>query len=416
VYRLGPQDDLQPVTNTTVRIEATDDSDVTTSTGGFRLYLPDLFKPGQTVTLQVDLEGYRILIPHGGQVRIPAIPLTDPVQIRLDKKGSHRFMNHEAFALLMENVANKAKEQVQTGDEPQEVDLSRYLKDWAVKYGFGLAEVRAELDKWAAEIEATSVNFYELGLAAFYKKNFGEAATNFTRSAQAHDRQLAKVREQLAKGREQEAELREKVIRDYLLAGNAHYNDYHFQDAAQSYRKALHMAPRDQLPQQWAATQNNLGNTLQAQGIRTSGEESRALLAQAVEAYRLTLEVYTREALPQDWAMTQNNLGLALQNQGIRTSGEDSRVLLAQAVEAYRLALEVYTREALPQQWATTQNNLGIALKALGEHDHNAELLIEAKQAVEAAYTFYMNSGYQHYSDYFEKELSEISQMIEKLR
>ena len=359
VYRLGPQDDLQPVTNTTVRIEATDDSDVTTSTGGFRLYLPDLFKPGQTVTLQVDLEGYRILIPHGGQVRIPATPLTDPVQLRLDKKGSHRFMNHEAFALLMENVANKAKEQVQTGDEPQEVDLSRYLKDWAVKYGFGLAEVRAELDKWAAEIEATSVNFYELGLAAFYKKNFGEAATNFTRSAQVHERQLAKVREQ-------EAELREKVIRDYLLAGNAHYNDYHFQDAAQSYRKALHMAPRDQLPQQWAATQNNLGNTLQAQGIRTSGEESRALLAQAVEAYRL--------------------------------------------------ALEVYTREALPQQWATTQNNLGIALKALGEHDHNAELLIEAKQAVEAAYTFYMNSGYQHYSDYFEKELSEISQMIEKLR
>jgi hypothetical protein len=63
-----------------------------------------------------------------------------------------------------------------------------------------------------------------------------------------------------------------------------------------------------------------------------------------------------------------------------------------------------------------TQRNLGATLKALGEHDHNADLLIEAKQAIEAAYTFYMNSGYRHYSDNFEKELSEINQMIEKLR
>lgn len=229
VYHLRSQDQLQPVTNATVRIETAGDSDVTTSDGAFRLDLPDRFKPGHTVILQVDLKGYRILFPHGGKVRIPPTTLTAPLRIRLDKKGSHRFLNNEAFEILMENVANKAKEQVKAGDEPQHIDLDRYLKAWAVKYGFGLDDVQSELDKWAAEIEATSDNFYKLGLAAFYSKNFGEAAKSFTQSAQAHERQVTKVREP-------EAELREKVIRDYLLAGSAHYNDYRFQDAVSTLR------------------------------------------------------------------------------------------------------------------------------------------------------------------------------------
>jgi hypothetical protein len=45
------------------------------------------------------------------------------------------------------------------------------------------------------------------------------------------------------------------------------------------------------------------------------------IVGQAVAACRNALEVYTREQLPQQWAMTQNNLGIALQNQGIRTGG-----------------------------------------------------------------------------------------------
>ena len=39
--------------------------------------------------------------------------------------------------------------------------------------------------------------------------------------------------------------------------------------------------------------------------------------------------------------MTQNNLGNALQEQGIRTGGEAGAHLLAEAVTAYRQALEV---------------------------------------------------------------------------
>jgi hypothetical protein len=83
-----------------------------------------------------------------------------------------------------------------------------------------------------------------------------------------------------------------------------------------------------------------------------------------VEAYRSTLEVFTREQLPKDWAMTQNNLGNTLSQQGIRTGGLQATELLRQAVEAYRSVLGVYNRQELPRDWAMTQNNLGSALLA----------------------------------------------------
>ena len=83
---------------------------------------------------------------------------------------------------------------------------------------------------------------------------------------------------------------------------------------------------------------------------RTEGTKGTELLAQAVTAYRSALEVYSREQLPQDWAMTQNNLGEALRDQAARTEGAKGVELLAQAVTAYRNALEVYSAEAFPSQ------------------------------------------------------------------
>ena len=46
-----------------------------------------------------------------------------------------------------------------------------------------------------------------------------------------------------------------------------------------------------------------------ALGERLGGPEGLRRLSEAVEAYRQALTVYTRDDLPQDWAMTQNNLG-----------------------------------------------------------------------------------------------------------
>ena len=76
-------------------------------------------------------------------------------------------------------------------------------------------------------------------------------------------------------------------------------------------------------------------------------------------AYRAALEERTRERVPLDWAQTQNNLGNALQALGERESGT---ARLEEAVAAYRAALEERTRERVPLDWAATQNNLGAAL------------------------------------------------------
>jgi tetratricopeptide (TPR) repeat protein len=62
----------------------------------------------------------------------------------------------------------------------------------------------------------------------------------------------------------------------------------------------------------------------------------------AVTAYREALQECTRQRVPLDWAMTQNNLGNALQALGERESGT---ARLEEAINAYRAALEEYTRE-----------------------------------------------------------------------
>ena len=58
--------------------------------------------------------------------------------------------------------------------------------------------------------------------------------------------------------------------------------------------------------------------TTLATALRTLGERETGTerLAQAVETYRAALEERTREQMPLDWAMTQNNLGNALRTLG----------------------------------------------------------------------------------------------------
>jgi tetratricopeptide (TPR) repeat protein len=155
------------------------------------------------------------------------------------------------------------------------------------------------------------------------------------------------------------------------------------EEAVAAYRSALEVRTRGDLPQDWAATQYNLGNALKELGTQRAGEEGRKLLEDALVAYRSSLEIRTRGDLPQDWAATQNNLGNALQQLGTRSAGEEERKLLEDAVAAYRSALEVYTKADLPQFWAETQNNLSAALLALGNELEGEEGLKRTRESVE---------------------------------
>jgi hypothetical protein len=108
-------------------------------------------------------------------------------------------------------------------------------------------------------------------------------------------------------------------------------------------------------------------------GIRVEGKAGNERLASAITAYRSALEVYTREQLPQDWALTQNNLGLALSDQAARTEGAKGAELLAQAMSAYRSALEVTTREQLPPGLGPDPERPGYRALGPGDSDRGGQ-------------------------------------------
>jgi hypothetical protein len=127
----------------------------------------------------------------------------------------------------------------------------------------------------------------------------------------------------------------------------------------------LEVRTREQLPQDWAATQSNLGTALAVLGEQASGEQAVQYLEQSVAACRAALEVYTREQLPQDWAETQYNLGVVLMVLGGRSSGEQAARCLQQSVEATENSLSIFTPEAAPYQNGFARANLEKAKAAL---------------------------------------------------
>ncbi len=162
--------------------------------------------------------------------------------------------------------------------------------------------------------------------------------------------------------------------------GNAYQNRLHgdraanLEQAIEYYQRALQVFTREAFPENWAGTQNNLGL---AYFEHLHGDRAANLEA-AIECYQLALQVHSREAFPANWANTQANLGNAYL---YRLHG-DRAANLEQAIECCQRALQVYTREAFPEDWAKTQNNLGIAYRNRlhGDRAANLEAAIECYQ------------------------------------
>lgn len=317
-------------------------------------------------------------------------------------------------------------------------DFDRYLREWSARYGFSTKEVETEIDRWIAEVEARRENAFQLGLAAFARQQFAEAAHHFRDSARERARRLREATRLKEETAEPEDRLRDELVGDLRLEGDsfqyvgdplkalASYQEAHsytsrqetptlwaatlqdtalahgslagegpptarathLAEAVQAYRQALLVYTHERLPRPWAMTQNNLGVALREQASRTDGERGNTLLAEAVQAYRQALLVYTRDRLPQEWAKTLNNLAIALRAQAVRTKGKLSDQLLGEAIKAYRQALQVRTREQLPEEWARTQSNLGVALQDQATHtdgEPGAQLLDQAVGAYQQA-------------------------------
>jgi tetratricopeptide (TPR) repeat protein len=151
------------------------------------------------------------------------------------------------------------------------------------------------------------------------------------------------------------------------------------EESLAAFESALEERTREQTPVDWATTQNNLAAVLQTLGQRKNDTQ---LLKKSVEAYKNVLREWTREGAPLDWASTLNNLGTVLRMLGERRKGPRT---LEQSVAAYNSALAERTRDRVPQDWAMTQNNLGAALQKLGEREEDPQILEQSIAAYENA-------------------------------
>ncbi len=264
VIHIGGNGEKLPDVNVTVIMKQTGDRDTTDSRGRFRVFLPKAFKAGEKVTLDVEKPDWRIQYPLEGETQIPDDPQKTLVEVRLLPVGSKLFWTHDRIEKFIQDTAEQSKQQVKPEGKPEEIDFSRYIKDWAAKYGFNAQQAREEIDKWIADIEKNQNDLYKLGLAAFAKKNFGEASALFNESAELKAKKLEVVKQQ-------EKTLTEEVVRDFRLTGDAHYNNYAFDQALQAYQRALGYVAKQQTPQLWAAIMLDIGKTHTELGNRTAG-------------------------------------------------------------------------------------------------------------------------------------------------
>lgn len=150
--------------------------------------------------------------------------------------------------------------------------------------------------------------------------------------------------------------------------------------AIKGYQIALTYFNRDKYPEEWAGTQNNLGNALVERMTGNSADN----LDEGIDCYNSALKIYQRDMFPEDWAMTQNNLGTAYKT---RENGDKSENIEI-AIQHYFAALDVYQRSVFPYQWATIQYNLGNVYcdRVTGEKAENMEIAILSYNAALEVY------------------------------
>jgi CHAT domain-containing protein len=142
--------------------------------------------------------------------------------------------------------------------------------------------------------------------------------------------------------------------------------------------EALEVYAKEEQPQAWARTKNNLGGAyLELAPFSVNPAEQ---IQEAIAVFIEALEVYTKEEQPQAWARTKNNLGGAYGE--LAPFSVNPAEQIQEAIAVFIEALGVYTKEEQPQDWANTNNNLGVAYRELAPFSANPGEQIQEAIAV----------------------------------
>ncbi|MFE9027999.1 CHAT domain-containing protein [Streptomyces iakyrus] len=156
----------------------------------------------------------------------------------------------------------------------------------------------------------------------------------------------------------------QQELGDILVQVSGPRDEQALRDVVSAYRGALEVYSPDVCSREYGKVQNNLGNVYRmlrgAAGVRGTEEEAE-LVERALSAYLAALEVRNREEDPQGWATTQNNLGNAYAERLRGEPADNNRKALC----AYRSALEVHDLLLHPDGYARAQTNLGLLYQEL---------------------------------------------------
>ncbi|MBF2016348.1 MAG: tetratricopeptide repeat protein [Rivularia sp. T60_A2020_040] len=151
------------------------------------------------------------------------------------------------------------------------------------------------------------------------------------------------------------------LIQEFPLGKRVH----NLEIAIAGYEAINSLFTYDKYPEQWAATQYNLGNSY---GDRINGQKAENI-EKAIHCYQSALKVHTRETYPYEWATIHNNLGNVYSNR----VKENKMQNLNKASEHYENALLIHTQQAYPQEWEMAQKNLAAVNQQKAERIESRE-------------------------------------------
>jgi tetratricopeptide (TPR) repeat protein len=158
--------------------------------------------------------------------------------------------------------------------------------------------------------------------------------------------------------------------------GTAYAEQRRYAEACRTYRDALLLQPRDQVPRAWALTQHNLGGALLQEALARN--QSRLVgkqLNQAIEAFEAARGRRRRPDTPLDWGVTTANLAGAYLGLGAHLCAREARPDRRTGAKHIRRAIELYNDslpELTPGDAARTIENIVIALQMLRKASDSA--------------------------------------------
>src|SRR5579872_2593472 len=157
----GDDQSQYPLTNAKVVLEESGSQDISNDNGHFHLFLPDIYSPGDEITISVVALGYAIYEPPGGKLRIPKDLARTRIVVQLLPKGSLKFLSDAQLRSLVERTAKDSNRRTSGTNISASADPTPYLEEWAIQHGFTLAEIRAQLARWAENTASQKANAYD---------------------------------------------------------------------------------------------------------------------------------------------------------------------------------------------------------------------------------------------------------------